>query len=54
MNKLYNFRLSTTLYQAFEAKIKAMNESAGRGAVLTHGDKTRCFADAIRMWINHE
>ena len=51
MPSLTNFVIPPELSQAFEAKIKAINQKAGRCPVLLHGDKTRYLLDAIRLWI---
>ena len=48
---LINFQISQELNNEFEAKIKSMNQKAGRGTVLLHGDKTRFLTDALREWL---
>jgi hypothetical protein len=54
MPPLTNFVMPPDLNQDFEAKIKSLNQKAGRGPVLLHGDKTRYILDAIREWIAKE
>mgnify|MGYP006921371794 CR=1 FL=1 len=48
---LTNFRMPKDLDQSFEAWIRKQNDSAGRGPVLLHGDRTRYILDAIRLLI---
>ena len=48
---LTNFRMPKDLDQLFESRIRAINDEAGRGPVLLHGDRTRYILDAIRAWV---
>jgi hypothetical protein len=51
---LTNFRFPHDLEREFEAKIRTVNDNAGRGQVLLHGDRTRYILDAIRAWIKED